>query len=503
VKRKAIIIGAGPAGLTAAYELLRETDIVPVVLEQDSQPGGLSKTVFYHGNGIDIGGHRFFSKSERVMDWWRAMLPVEETAADHDPREADAVMLARTRQSRILFGGRLFDYPVALSFDTARKLGPVRMARIGASYLYRFFFPVRPVRNLEDFMINRFGDTLYRTFFKTYTEKVWGVPCDGISAAWGAQRIRDVSLGKALANWLKRFWRRGGDMAQQAVPTSMIERFLYPKYGPGQMWEKTAAEIRENGGELLYNHRVTGVVIENSRITAVEAVDARGRQQRFEGDVFISTMPVRDLVTAMGGCAPEPVRDAAAGLAYRDFITAGLLVSNIDPGIRKYGESLKRDNWLYIQEPAVRIGRLQFYNNWSPWLIRDPEKCWMGLEYFCAKGDDLWLLSDDALLRLAATELEKIGIINAADVEDGVVLRVEKAYPAYFGSWNRFPEIRAFMDTVENLYLIGRNGMHRYNNQDHAMLTAMAAVNCIRGTCPDREPIWSVNVDEDYHEEGA
>lgn len=518
MSRQAIIIGAGPAGLTAAYELLRQTDIQPIVLEADHQVGGLSKTVVYNGNRMDIGGHRFFSKSDKIMSWWLDMAPLQKLDAPElmlqyhqrshnasfptdgpDPERAELVMLVGTRRSRIYFNGRFFEYPVSLSVDTLRNLGLVRTFRIGLSYLRRTLFPIRPVRHLEDFMINRFGDELYQTFFKAYSEKVWGIPCDQISAAWGAQRIKDVSVGKAIMHWFrKKAGITQGGLAQKDVSTSMIERYLYPKLGPGQIWEEAARRIQEMGGQILLNRTVTGVRAAGTRVTSIAAMNTLdGREETYDGDIFFSTMPVKNLIAAMGETPPESVREAAAILPYRDFITVGLLVKAL-----KIGEGGRPpDSWLYIQEPDVHLGRVQFYNNWSRYMIADPQLQWLGLEYFCNQGDALWALSDEAFKELAEKELTQIGIIAPGVVVDAVVQRVEKAYPAYFGGFARFPELRRYLDAYENLFCIGRNGMHKYNNQDHSMLTAMAAVDNLVAGIASKENIWAINTEEEYLEE--
>jgi protoporphyrinogen oxidase len=519
--RRAIIVGAGPAGLTAAYELISRTGIVPVVIERSDDVGGLSRTVKYRGNRMDLGGHRFFSKSDRVMQWWLRMLPLDPAAesvaviryhgmerpvqrpAAAEP-STDRVMLLRRRKSRIYYLRTLFDYPISLSLDTLRKLGVARVATIGLSYLRSALFPLRPEKTLEQFVINRFGRKLYRHFFESYTEKVWGVPCSQIGADWGAQRIKGVSVWAALKHAAGKWFRRGGtDLAQKGSETSLIERFLYPKLGPGQMWEETTGRIREMGGEVLTGWHAERFVAEGSRIESLEAVHRESGERRiFKGDYFFSTAPLQEVIASFTPAAPENVREVAAGLVYRDFITVGLLVRGlkIRDGLVA-GEKLIRDNWIYVQEPEVRLGRLQIFNNWSPGLVADESKVWLGLEYFCNEGDDLWQLSDEAMASLAAEELARIDVIDAADVLDSTVLRVEKTYPAYFGSYHRFGEIREFLDQFENLFPIGRNGMHRYNNQDHSMLTAMLAVDAIAAGRTDKSTLWDVNTEMEYHEE--
>jgi protoporphyrinogen oxidase len=519
-KKQAVIIGAGPAGLTAALELLRRTDIKPIVLEADDCVGGISRTVNYHGNRIDIGGHRFFSKSDWVMDWWKAILPVQATGEDkveiayqNKTREifmdgaaedGERLFMVRSRLSRIYFLRRFFDYPLKLSPQTLANLGAARVLRIGASYAWARLFPRRPEKSLEDFLVNRFGRELYLTFFKDYTEKVWGVPCQEISAEWGAQRIKGLSIGKALLHAVKSLMPARGDVAQKRVNTSLIERFLYPKHGPGQMWEEVARQVVEKGGEIRFGHKVQGFAQSGERVTAVIAKDAAtGEQLSFEADYVFSTMPVKDLIAGMNE-VPEDVRRVASALPYRDFITVGLLLSGMKPNAQSRSElasHMPPDNWIYIQERDVRVGRLQIFNNWSPYMVADPGTVWVGLEYFCNEGDPLWSMPDEALKDLGRQELATIGLIEEGAVLDSVVIRMPKAYPAYFGSYAEFDKVKAFLDGIANLYPIGRNGMHRYNNQDHSMLTAKMAVDGIIAGNADKSAIWAVNVDDEYHEE--
>src|SRR5882762_2347247 len=510
----AVIAGAGPAGLTAALELLRRSDITPLVFELDSQVGGISKTVYYRGNRMDLGGHRFFSKSDWVMRWWQEILPVADgetqpTGAlrihyqgqSHDltpegiaPASSDAVMLVRKRLSRIFYRRRFFDYPLTLSARTVMNLGMVEAIRIGLSYGRAQLKSRSPETTLEDFLINRFGTRLYRTFFKDYTEKVWGVPCTEISAEWGAQRIKGLSVAKAVAHALANPFRSSTDAAQKGTETSLIERFLYPKFGPGQMWEEVARRVTTLGGTIHLRQRVVAVQHAADKIVSVDVFDeAAGTVRRIACDYFLSTMPVRDLIAML---RPEDSRIAqiAANLPYRSFMTAGLLLRSMR------GRPTPSDNWVYIQEPDVRIGRLQIFNNWSPALVADPSTVWLGLEYFCDQGDDLWAMEDEDFLSFAGGELEKIGLIDRKDVIGGTVVRVPGAYPAYFGAYRQFGELRNFLDRFSNLYPIGRNGMHRYNNQDHSMLAANAAVNAIAKRAP-KEAIWDVNAEESYHEE--
>jgi protoporphyrinogen oxidase len=520
--KTALLIGAGPAGLTAALEFLRRSDVHPIVLEASHEIGGISRTIRHNGNRIDIGGHRFFSKSDRVMNWWMELMPPEASAdTQHalrhqnkqrtlktngpglSPETTDLVMLVRPRKSRIYFLRRFFDYPIKLTTDTLRKLGVIRTVKIGFSYLRARLFPRKVEKSLEDFLINRFGRQLYLTFFKSYTEKVWGVPCEAISAEWGAQRIKGLSLTTAVLHFLKKAFSSSKDeeIQQKGTETSLIEKFLYPKYGPGQLWEHAADQIRSQGGEILLGWRATRLFVQGDTITAVEAVSDNGERRRFPADYVFSTMPVRELIDAMDTPIPREVREVSDGLQYRDFITVGLLVNGLT--VREADGGPLKDNWIYIQEPDVLVGRLQIFNNWSPYMVADPSKTWIGLEYFCYQTDALWKMADEDLKKFAIAEVEKIGILRAADVTDAHVVRVPKTYPAYFGTYDRFHVIREYLDRFPNLYLVGRNGMHKYNNQDHSMLTAMTAVDNIIAGIEGKDNVWSINTEMEYHEEEA
>jgi protoporphyrinogen oxidase len=521
----AVIAGAGPAGLTAALELLRRSDITPIVFEADSQVGGISKTINYRGNRMDLGGHRFFSKSDWVMRWWQEILPVAEgqphaettfrinyqgqarnvIRQNFGSSSSEAVMLVRQRLSRIFYRRRFFDYPLTLNASTLKNLGLVEALQIGLSYGQAQVNSRSPEVTLEDFLINRFGSRLYRTFFKDYTEKVWGVPCEEISAEWGAQRIKGLSVSKAIGHALASPFRNSANVSQKRTETSLIERFLYPKFGPGQMWEEVARRVLQDGGRVHLRHRIVGVERDGLDVTAVNVSDeATGSVQRIPCDYFISTMPVHDLIAFLRP-ADSQVQRIADHLPYRDFMTAGLLLRRMntttDPRDRRQSNGMPPDNWIYIQEPDVRIGRLQVFNNWSPALVADPGTIWLGLEYFCREGDDLWSMDNNRFIDFAATELEKIGLINRGDVIDGTAVRVPKAYPAYFGTYVEFEKVRAYLDQFSNLYPVGRNGMHRYNNQDHSMLSANSAVCSIIDGSGDKAKIWLINAEDDYHEE--
>jgi protoporphyrinogen oxidase len=516
----AIIIGAGPAGLTAAIELQRNSAIKPILIEASQEIGGISRTIVYKGNRMDIGGHRFFSKSDRVMQWWINMMPVEAEAGSNghlgyqgkqravpaaasapDPQTEDLVMLIRPRKSRIYFLRRFFDYPIKLTADTLKKLGMARTFRAGISYMRATLLPRREEKTLEDFLINRFGKQLYLTFFKSYTEKVWGVPCNQISAEWGAQRIKGLSLKGVVTHFLKKTFGRknGGGIAQEQTETSLIEKFLYPKLGPGQLWEHTAGLVRNAGGEIHMGIAIDRIHVDGNKVVAIEGVNKSGERVTYKGDYFFSTMPVRDLIRAISSPVPPEVVEVSEGLMYRDFITVGLLAKKLIV-TEKDGTPLK-DNWIYIQEPDVVVGRLQVFNNWSPWLVGGKDKVWIGLEYFCNDTDPLWKLPDEEMAKFAISEVAKIGILKAEDVEDYHVVHVPKTYPAYFGSYDRFHVIRGYLDKLENLFLVGRNGMHKYNNQDHSMLTAMTAVENIVNGVTTKENIWAVNTEMEYHEE--
>ena len=563
---RAIIVGAGPAGLTAGLELLRRTGIRPVILEASGEIGGISRTIRYKGNRMDIGGHRFFSKSDRVMQWWMEMMPPEvaggsggleeisyqgktrvvevpgggehepvlrgagpvvrvETETDEtdgagtlragehghtatvvvaEPVNPDLVMLIRPRKSRIYYLRRFFDYPIKLTGQTLANLGVVRTLRVGLSYMASRVKQIRPEKSLEDFLINRFGRELYLTFFKSYTEKVWGTPCEQISAEWGAQRIKGLSLTTAVKHFVKKTLSRPGkgarDLAQKGTDTSLIERFMYPKFGPGQLWEHVAETICGLGGEICMGWKVETVHVSGETVTGVTAMNSEtGERRLFEGEYFFSTMPMRELVAAMDCAVPANVREVAEGLQYRDFITVGLLADRLK--VKEADGGLLKDTWIYVQEPDVTLGRLQIFNNWSPYLVSDPAKVWIGLEYFCYDTDPLWAMEDEALKQYAIAEVVKIGILEAGAVSDGHVVRVPKTYPAYFGTYERFGELREWTDGFRNLFLVGRNGMHKYNNQDHSMLTAMAVVDGLVRGHVDKAALWEINTEQDYHEE--
>jgi len=514
-----LIIGAGPAGLTTAWELLEAGRPPPLVVEADSQVGGISKTINHHGNRMDLGGHRFFSKSDWVMDWWLRMLPLASPAGEvslgyqqqtthlsfpsSPVNPGEPTFLIRPRQSRIFFRGHFFDYPVRPSLKLMRQLGSLSVLRMGASYAAACLFPRKPERHLEDFLINRFGQELYRTFFKSYTEKVWGVPCREISAEWGAQRIKGLSVTAALKHALITPFHRAA-LGQKDTETSLIEQFLYPSLGPGQLWETVAERVQARGGQIKLQHKLIHLEHENARVTHAIVEDVNNRtRERIAVDHVISTMPVAELCSSLKPGAPRDVDDIASSLPYRDFVTVGLLVERMcipsgRAGVNHRG--MPSDNWIYIQEPHVRLGRVQIFNNWSPSMVAAAPNIWLGLEYFCHQGEIPWSMEDPQVIEFATRELASIGLIDFADVLDARVVRVPRAYPAYFGSYAAMDRVRNYFDTFSNLFLVGRNGMHRYNNQDHSMLAAKRAVEAIVSGSTDKSAIWAVNTEDGYHE---
>ena len=511
--KTAIIIGAGPAGLTAAYELLKNTDITPLILEESEFIGGISRTAQHNGNRIDIGGHRFFSKSEKVNELWQTLMPLQgapsvddiktntekELSADGpNPETEDKVFLLRNRVSRIYYLRKFFDYPISLKPETFMNMGFSRTMKAGFGYLHSCLRK-REETSLENFYINRFGKPLYEMFFEGYTEKLWGVNPSEISADWGAQRVKGLSLTKAILNVLAKPFRK-----KDEVETSLIEQFYYPKKGPGQLWEALAEEIEKSGGKILKNNCVKSINVKDKKIVSVGVETPEGMVE-YAADYYISTMPVKDLVNGMGNDVPQLVQEISSQLPYRDFMTVGLLVNKLlleNKTNHKTLGNIVPDCWIYIQESDVKLGRLQIFNNWSPYMLKDPENTvWIGLEYFCDEGDKYWNMSDEDFTEFAINELHKIGVIEKEDVLDSVRLKVKKAYPAYFGTYKDFDKVRDYLDSVENLYCIGRNGMHRYNNMDHSMLTAMEAVNCIKNGLMNKSAIWNVNTEQEYHEE--
>lgn len=521
-KKTAIIIGAGPAGLTAALELLTKSQIRPIVYESSGETGGLCKTIRYKGNLLDIGPHRYFSKSERVMQWWEDILPLQGAPSKDDillrrkiplsrkkdapdPEKEDKVMLIRNRYTRIYYRDKFYRYPISLSPDLFINLGLMWMVKIMVSYWHARFFPIKEEKSLEDFFINRFGRALYETFFRDYSLKVWGIPCREIRPDWGSQRVKGLSIGKTLYDAIVRKLPFAiNAAAQYNGETSLLGQFLYPKLGAGQVWEEVARLIREKGGVLHLNHTVTGFETDGDKIVSAEIRDqSTGAVFEQGADYFFSSMPVRDLIEGLGKAAPGDVRDTARGLMYRQLVIAGVLVRRLKTPEMAHGQPphhILPDQWIYIQATNVKLVRLMICNNLSPYLVKDENNVWMGVEYTCGREDALWNLPDDEILRFAVKELCAIHLIEEADFIDGTVCRVPHAYPVYAGTYHLFPRIKEYTMGIENLFLIGRAGMHRYNNIDHSMLTAMSAVENVVRNIPFKQKMWDVNSEKDYHE---
>lgn len=514
--KRVIVIGAGPAGLTAAHELAACGDYEVTVLEATQVIGGISQTVRVGGNRMDIGGHRFFSKDKRVTEWWERLMPTQGAPSiddkilcrqkDYvqggpDPEQTDRVMLVRERVSRIYYRNNFFDYPVTLSLNTIKNMGFATTVRAGFSYLRSVFFKL-PETSLENFYINRFGRVLYSMFFEGYTEKLWGRHPSEISADWGAQRVKGLSIAAVIKDIFRKIFPT---KKKQQVETSLIEKFIYPKLGPGQLWELAAQEVERLGGEILMGCEVVGINVADGEVKSVDYLE-NGERKTLEGDIFISTMPVCDLIADIeGDTVPENIADAAAGLPYRDFVTVGLLVNKLNL-VNKTGKktlgNIVPDCWIYVQDTGVKLGRIQIFNNWSPYMVEDPQNTvWIGLEYFCREGDEFWTMSDGDTIAFATAELVKMGVIDEGDVLASHRERIKKAYPAYFDTYSQMDEIIAYLNGFANLYCIGRNGQHRYNNMDHSMATAFEAVGNIRSGATDKSNIWSVNTEQEYHEE--
>ena len=516
--KKIIIIGAGPAGLTAGYELLKDNknDYEVVILEESQEIGGISKTVRYNGNRMDIGGHRFFSKDQRVMDFWENLMPVQGANSFDDeilgrekplvnggpnPETEDKVMLLRTRVSRIYFLRKFFDYPISLKLQTFTNMGFIRTVKSGFSYL-KTLFVKKPEDSLENFYINRFGKELYSMFFEKYTEKLWGRHPSEISADWGAQRVKGVSIKAVIKDAFSKIF---GKKNKDNVETSLIEQFWYPKYGPGQLWETLAETVEQNGGKIQKGYSVKKINIKGNKIKSVEC-EVNGKKETIEGDIFISTMPVKDLVAGFQGEEiPKEISGIAAGLPYIDFQTVGVLVNKMklknNTKIKTLGDIVP-DCWVYVQEPSVEMLRFQVFNNWSPYLVKDAKNTvWLGLEYTCKEGDKYWNMSDKEFSDFAIDELVSMDIIDKSDVLDCHREKVKKAYPAYFDTYKDIDKLTSYLDKYSNLFCIGRNGQHRYNNMDHSMATAFEAVKNIKLGVDTKDNIWNVNTEKEYHEE--
>lgn len=510
--KKIVIIGAGPAGLTAAYELLKSGgDYDVTILEESGEVGGISRTVRHGGNRMDIGGHRFFSKDPQVCQWWENMMPDQGVPSyddivlnrpcavaenGPDPNKEDRVMLMRNRVSRIYYKRHFFDYPLSMKPQTFINMGLATTVRAGCSYLWGTMCK-REENSLEDFYINRFGKVLYSMFFEGYTEKLWGRHPSAIAPDWGAQRVKGLSIRALITDVFRKTF---GSKDDSRVETSLIESFRYPKFGPGQLWETTASEVERMGGKIVRNASANKIHVENGKALGVEA-DGKF----YDSDILISSMPLKNLVAGMNG-VPEEIQAIAKGLPYRDFVTMGILVDRLalenETKLLTLNDIIP-DCWIYVQDTGVKMGRIQVFNNWSPYLVEKPENTvWLGVEFFCEEGDAFWNLSEQECKELSVKELKQIGVLDEnSKVLDWHRERVKKAYPAYFDTYSQLGELRKFLDGIQNLFCVGRNGQHRYNNMDHSMETAFATVQSIVSGSYDKQSVWNVNTGSEYHEE--
>lgn len=510
--KKVVIVGAGPAGLSAAYQLLKKSkDYEVIILEKDSQVGGISKTVKYKGNRLDIGGHRFFTKSRDVENLWTTILPIQGKKAYDDkilkrnlklkrggpnPEKDDKVLLIRNRVSRIYYENKFYDYPVSINFSTIRNLGIIRTIKAGFSYI-RYQIKSKEEKNLEDFYINRFGKKLYSMFFEGYTKKVWGRDPKNISKDWGYQRVKGISIRAVIKDYFYRFFH----LKNKEKETSLIESFYYPKYGPGELYEELAHIVKKMGATIIKKSEVIKINKKNNKIESI--VYKKADKEYIENlDILISSMPLKDLVEILNN-KPKAILDIATNLPYRDFITVGILVPKLSIKNKTKIKTLNNnipDCWLYIQDKNVKMGRIQIFNNWSPYMVKDIKNTmWIGLEYFCLENDDFWNMSSKKLKKYAEEELRRMGIIDC-EVLDSCCIKVKKAYPAYFDSYKDIDKLINYLNSISNLYCIGRNGQHRYNNMDHSIMTAFKAVESILDNFNNKDDVWNINIDNNYHE---
>lgn len=513
-----VIIGAGPAGLTAAWELLKNSNEYKVtILESSHDFGGISKTIKYQNNRMDIGGHRFFSKDVKVNEFWTSFLPLQgKSAIDDillnrdlplkedgpDPEKTDIVMLNRNRVSRIFYNNHFFDYPISLSLQTIKNMGFFTTIVAGFSYIKSIIFK-RKENSLEDFYINRFGKKLYSMFFEGYTEKLWGRHPSQISADWGAQRVKGLSIIAVLKDVFSKILPQSSKKKRK-VETSLIESFLYPKLGPGQLWELVAEKTQEKGGNFILGASVVKVQEESGVITGV-IYEKNDIKTKLDADIVISSMAFKDLLISIPSI-PINIKKLAENLPYRDFVTVGILVKKLALKNRTSQKTINDiipDCWIYVQDSSVKMGRIQIFNNWSPYLVENfQEYVWIGTEYFCDEGDEFWNLDEKGWVELATKELIKIGVIDdCKEVINSHHAKIKKAYPAYFDSYNNISTMIEYANSFGNLYCVGRNGQHRYNNMDHSMITSFETVNNIISGCEDKSNIWNVNTEQEYQEE--
>lgn len=513
MKKRVVIIGAGPAGLSCAYNLLKKNnDVLVTVIEEDSQVGGISKTINYKNNRLDIGGHRFFTKNSEVEKLWFDILPLqgkparddlilgtsrEYTLDGVDPEVEDEVMLIRNRVSRIFYNKSFFDYPVNLNLKTIRNMGFSTTCSCAASYIKASLFKLDET-SLENFYINRFGWKLYSMFFEGYTEKVWGRLPAEIDASWGSQRVKGISIRKVIGDYMHRLFK----ISDKKKEISLIEEFYYPKYGPGQFYELLADEIVKMGGVIITNSRVVKI---NNTVDEVHSISYMKDNKKYDllCDVLVSSMPLKDLIKEMNG-VPKEIKKISNNLPYRDFVTVGVLIPKLDLLNNKKNKTIHggiSDNWIYVQDTNVKVGRIQIFNNWSPYMVENPiDTVWLGMEYFCNENDEFWNKSDSELKILAVGELKKIGFCSEKAL-DSVVIKVKKAYPAYFDTYNRIGDVRSYLDGFSNLYCIGRNGTHSYNNMDHSIYSGMVCADMIINQDKEFSKLWNINIDKSYQEE--
>ena len=512
-KKKVVIIGAGPAGLAAGYKLLEDgkRNVEVTILEASKEIGGISRTVEYKGNRIDIGGHRFFTKSKEVEGFWKKVMPTQGKPSYDDkllgiekdfvkggpnPEKEDDVMLIRNRVSRIYYSKKFFDYPISLKLQTFKNMGISSTVVGGFSYLKSTMIK-KEENSLENFYINRFGKKLYSMFFEKYTEKLWGRHPKEIDASWGSQRVKGVSIMAVLKDAFNKVFH----IKSKKVETSLIEQFSYPKYGPGHFYEKVAKDFEKMGGKILKDYEVVEVKCNKGIITSLKCSNGK----TVEADYFLSSMPIKDLIEAMDDKKMDKhIKEIATNLPYRDFITVGLLLKKFNLKNKTTHKTINNiipDNWVYVQDPEVRMCRFQIFNNWSPYMVKDITKyIWIGLEYVCHESDDLWAKSEKDFKEFAINELISMNLITKEDVADSCMEKVKKAYPAYFDTYNELDKVIEYLNGYENLYCIGRNGQHRYNNMDHSILTGFVAADKIIKNNHNKEDLWSVNAEKEYHE---
>lgn len=515
-KKRIVIIGAGPAGLTAAYELLRRAGdfFEVIVLESETAVGGLAKAIVYNGKILDVGGHRFFSRDEVIPGWWRNIMPLQGKPSPDDvlpgrnkvfdkngpdPQTSDDVMLVRDRYSSIIYEGKMFDYPVNLSFETLKKFGLTTAFAVSRSYIKESISQKKRIRTLEDYYRSHFGEKLYSMFFEGYTEKVWGKHPAEISPDWGVQRIKGLTGVSVVIDGIKNMLGKRDENTRQ---DSLIKSFMYPKYGPGQFWEKVAQEVTRLGGYIITDCRVTGLLCKGRQAKTAQCL-VKGQQMNLSGDVFMSSMPISELINSMTGVTiSQNTLSIANGLPYRSLISVGIEAKRINlPENEKVKtlNGISPDCWLYVQDRSVKIGRIQIYNNWSPYLSpNSKERIWLAAEIFCNENDMFWNMNENQITEMAIRDLEKLGLLNRSDVTDRCAYRIAKAYPAYFGTYEEFGTIRRYLDEFSNLYCIGRNGQHKYYNMDQAMMTAIEAVSNILVGSGDKSNVWDIEKRRKY-----